>query len=320
MMKATVIGCGRWGSFIAWYLSQINCDVTLYGRSTSQRFSTIMQTGSNGTVVFPKSVHFTSDLDEAINNSEYIFISIGTQQLRELLKAMRNLSLADKKIILCMKGLEKETGLTITQIVQDVTGLRDNIAVWVGPGHVQDFLDGIPNCMVIDSSSKQLIDTLIDKLSGRLIRFYKGTDIIGTEIGAATKNVIGIAAGMLDGLGYKSLKGALMARAPREIFKLIEVLGGNGMSAYGLCHLGDYEATLFSKYSHNRMFGEAFVKNEPYKELSEGVYTVLGVRTLALKYSVDMPICSLVYNVLYENSDIDRQFDMLFMRSVKSEF
>lgn len=319
-MNTTVVGCGRWGSFIAWYLSQLQHNVTLYGRSTSEKFNTIKQTGSNGIVKFASNVNFTSDINEAINNSEYIFISIGTQKLREFLNSIKSFPLADKKIIMCMKGLEKETGLTITQIVKDVTSLSNNIAVWVGPGHVQDFLNGIPNCMVIDSCNKDLINELIGKLSGRLIRFYKGTDIIGTEIGSATKNVIGIAAGMLDGIGYQSLKGALMARAPREIFKLIDVLGGNGMSAYGLCHLGDYEATLFSKYSHNRMFGEAFVKKEPYKELSEGVYTVLGVKNLALKYNVDMPICSLVYNVLYENADINEQFDKLFMRSIKSEF
>ena len=96
-------------------------------------------------------------------------------------------------------------------------------------------------------------------LSSELIRFYYGTDLIGSEVGAAAKNVVGIAAGMLDGLDQSSLKGALMSRGTREIARLIESMGGNGLSAYGLCHLGDYQATLFSQHSHNRRFGEAFL-------------------------------------------------------------
>ena len=104
----------------------------------------------------------------------------------------------------------------------------------------------------------------MESFGSDLIRFYYGQDLIGNEIGAAAKNVVGIAAGMLDGLGLSTLKGALMARGTREIARLIDALGGNELSAYGLCHLGDYEATLFSPYSHNRMFGEQYVKNAPY--------------------------------------------------------
>lgn len=119
---------------------------------------------------------------------------------------------------------------------------------------------GIPNCMVIDSKNHEIKEKLVNSFSSSLIRFYVGTDLIGSEIGAAAKNVIGIAAGMLDGFGYASLKGALMARGTREIARLIKALGGNEMSAYGLCHLGDYEATLFSKWSHNRSYGENYVR------------------------------------------------------------
>lgn len=115
-------------------------------------------------------------------------------------------------------------------------------------------------------------------------RFYYGQDLIGNEIGAAAKNVVGIAAGMLDGLGLSTLKGALMARGTREIARLIDALGGNELSAYGLCHLGDYEATLFSPYSHNRMFGEKFVKNEPYTDLAEGYYAVDALLRLARRF------------------------------------
>ena len=153
-----------------------------------------------------------------------------------------------------MKGLEAETGLRITEIVAQELGPIP-CAIWVGPGHVQDFLRGVPNCMVIDSADAALREALVRAFSSDLIRFYYGDDLIGNEIGAAAKNVVGIAAGMLDGYGLTSLKGALMARGTREVGRLIGALGGSERSAYGLAHLGDYAATVFSPYSHNRPLG-----------------------------------------------------------------
>ena len=173
--------------------------------------------------------------------------------------------------MLCMKGLETGTGKRLSTIVKEELGEGTPVAVWLGPGHVQEFTAGIPNCMVIDSEDDALKEELISAFSSQLIRFYYGRDLIGNEIGGASKNVIGIAAGMLDGLGLSSLKGALMSRGTREIARLIQAMGGNELSAYGLCHLGDYEATVFSQYSHNRRYGEAFVRGEAYTELAEGL-------------------------------------------------
>lgn len=159
-----------------------------------------------------------------------------------------------------MKGLEKDTGLRLSQIVEEYMDDSNKVAVWLGPGHVQEFYRGIPNLMVIDSKHEDIKGMLISEFSSELIRFYYGEDLLGNEIGAASKNVVGIAAGALDGLHISSMKGALMSRGAREISRLISAMGGNELSAYGLCHLGDYEATIFSKYSHNRMFGEMLVQ------------------------------------------------------------
>lgn len=174
--------------------------------------------------------------------------------------------------------------------------------------------------MVIDSQSEALKKELIGAFKSSLIRFYYGSDLIGNEIGAASKNVIGIAAGILDGIGRSSLKGALMSRGTREISRLIEACGGNGLSAYGLCHLGDYEATVFSKFSHNRAFGEMFAKHESFPALAEGYYTAKAIVNLAHANRVDLPICSAVYRLLYENADIHKELDGLFLRSLKDEF
>ena len=125
---------------------------------------------------------------------------------------------------------------------------------------------------------------------------------------------------MLDGIGHASLKGPLMARGPREIARLIKAMGGNEISAYGLCHLGDYEATLFSEHSHNRMFGERFIQHASYDKLAEGYYTVKALVALGERYHVDLPICEAVYEMLYENLSPERALEELFSRSLKSEF
>ena len=132
--------------------------------------------------------------------------------------------------------------------------------------------------------------------------------------------MIGIAAGMLDGIGYSSLKGALMARGAREIARLIRAMGGNELSAYGLCHLGDYEATLFSAHSHNRQFGESFVKGEQFDHLAEGAPTVKALVKLGETYGVDLPICKTIYSMLYENCSAQEALPRLFQRTVKGEF
>ena len=197
---------------------------------------------------------------------------------------------------------------------------KNNIAVWVGPGHIQEFTRLVPNCMIIDSHNAQLTDYLVKEFSSNLIRFYKGNDIIGSEIGAAAKNVMGIGAGMLDGLGYSVLKGALMARGAHEVAQLIKAKGGKEMSAYGLCHLGDYEATLFSPHSHNRKFGEMFVKGEPFSKLAEGVATTTAMLKMAKELNLELPITEAIYNILNNKSNPDQILKELFERENKKEF
>ena len=318
-MNITVIGCGRWGSFIAWYLDKIGHTVFLYGRRESARMRALLETRSNGLVTMPETLTLTTDLCAAAD-SDIIVISVHSQGLRALMRELASLNLQNKIFVLCMKGIEIETGMRLSEVCAAECDRSNRVAVWVGPGHVQEFAAGVPNCMVIDSDDEDAKRTLVESFSSELIRFYYGQDLIGSEIGAAAKNVIGIAAGMLDGLGLSTLKGALMARGTREIARLIDALGGSELSAYGLCHLGDYEATLFSPYSHNRMFGEKFVRQEPFDALAEGYYAVDALLRLGKTVGVDLPICSAVYNVLYRNEDPQDALNTLFTRSIKNEF
>ena len=319
-MKISVIGCGRWGSFIAWYLNKINHEVTLYGRENSKDFEGLFKTRKNTLLSFDEKINITSDINMTINNPDVIIISVGAQNLRGFMESIREFDLSGKIIVLCMKGIELSSGKRLTEVVKEFVDDRAGIAIWVGPGHVQDFACGIPNCMVIDSEELKITEFLIEQFSSELIRFYCGIDLIGNEIGAAAKNVIGIAAGMLDGINYTSLKGALMARGTREIARLIKAMGGNEMSAYSLCHLGDYQATLFSEYSHNRKFGELFIKGMAYDKLSEGVPTASALVKLADQHNVDLPICNAVNLIINHKADPKKCLSELFLRSTKKEF
>lgn len=314
-----VIGCGRWGSFITWYLDRIGHKVTLYGRSSSERMKTLMETRENEYVKLEDSIQLTTNLELCLD-ADIIVISISSQTLYQVAEQLAELGVKDKTIVLCMKGIEIESGRRLTQVINDTVDHSNKVAVWLGPGHIQEFYRGVPNCMVIDSNDELVKDELIRSFSSDLIRFYYGTDLIGNEIGGAAKNVIGIAAGILDGLDISSLKGALMARGTREIGRLIAAMGGDENSAYGLCHLGDYEATLFSKHSQNRAFGESVVMKTGYKKLAEGYYTVKALRNLGKSYGVELPICDAVYAVLYEDVDVKEAFGRLFQRSLKNEF
>ena len=318
-MNITVIGCGRWGSFIAWYLDRQKHNVTVYGLEDAPSFIELRDTRSNGLITYPDSITLTTDIS-VVSESETVVISIGSQGLRSLMTEIAALQPKNKTFVLCMKGIEIGTGCRLSEIAEEYLDPSNNVAVWMGPGHVQEFAKGIPNCMVIDSKSEETKKRLVDEFSSSVIRFYYGSDLIGNEIGAASKNVIGIAAGMLDGIGLSSLKGALMSRGTREISRLIEAMGGNPLSAYGLCHLGDYEATVFSQFSHNRRYGEMFVRGEQFEQLAEGYYTVKALMELKERYNVELPICEAVYSVLYEGADHKTALHDLFSRSLKQEF
>ena len=318
-MKIGVAGCGRWGSLIAWYLDRKGHDVTLYGRASSASMQRFIKERKNDLLSLPESINLSTDISFA-KECDVVVIAIASQSLRAFLSQLSELGLHDKTIVLCMKGIEVQTTKRLSEIVEEMLDPSCKVAVWLGPGHVQEFYSGIPNCMVIDSKDDEVKKILVDEFSSELIRFYYGTDIIGNEIGAAAKNVIGIAAGMLDGMGLSTLKGALMSRGTREIARLIKVMGGNELSAYGLCHLGDYEATVFSKYSHNRSFGEALVKGEHFDSLAEGYYTVVALVKLSEKYGVELPICQAVYDMLYNGKDAKETMESLFKRSFKKEF
>ncbi len=330
MQNISVLGCGRWGSFIAWYLAtKKGKTVCSWGPEGDYSYEVLKNTGKNEYVTLDARIDLTSDLSHALEHAEVVIISISSQGVRGFMqKILASADVSEKIFVLCMKGIEVETGERLSEILIEAGIAPERIAVWVGPGHIQDFTAGIPNCMVIDSHNTQLKKMLADDFKSDLIRFYYGNDIIGTEIGAAAKNVMGIAAGVLDGGGVSTLKGPLMSRGAREVARLIRALGGNELSAYGLAHLGDYETTLFSRHSHNRMYGEMLVKGQRFEKLAEGVMTAAAMKRLGEKYGVDLPITNAVYDVCFakdaESCDWKSvcmgRIAQLFSRDTKFEF
>ncbi len=314
-----VIGCGRWGTFIAWYLDHIGHKVSLYGRKSSANMNQLMTYRCNDYLRLTDSIKLTTDIS-GIMLSDIVIVSVGSQALRGLMTQLKELGVKDKTFVLCMKGIEIETKKRLSEVASELLDKSNRIAVWLGPGHVQEFYRGVPNCMVIDSLSPETKDELVESFSSELIRFYYGNDLIGNEIGGAAKNVIGIAAGLLEGRDLSSLKGALMSRGTREIGRLITAMGGNEQTVYGLCHLGDYEATLFSPHSHNLAYGKSIALGTPYNKLAEGYYTVEALCRMGDESDVDLPICRAVHNIIYKNMDPMEEMKTLFERSLKDEF
>lgn len=321
MANSSLIGCGRWGTFLGWYSvnrAKFN-QVDMYDIPTSPNFLELKQTRKNPYLSLTDNMVLHENIADVLKN-DFIIISIGCQHFRSLCKELSGYDITGKTFLLAMKGLESDTGKMMYQIMREEIKQPVHIAVLAGPGHVQDYMKNVPSCAVIDSDEPETIRHCIELMQSDLIRLYFGTDLIGNQIGAALKNVIGLAAGILDGLGWHGLKGALMARAPVEVGRFIAHFGGNPKTAYGLSHLGDYEATLFSQYSHNRSYGEEFAQGKAFGKLAEGVPTLKAVKLIADQENIDMPISQALYKVIYEKADIKSTIRQIFDRDLKQEF
>lgn len=317
-MKIAVLGCGRWGAFHAWYAAGLGHDVVLWGRPGGATFTELSKNRKNEYLTLPSAVDMTDDLAAALFHAEVVIVAVASQGFRRLSRRIAAEGLwRGADLVLCMKGLEAESGKRLSEVAAEEMSVSP--AVWVGPGHVQDFVAGMPNCMLVASEDEALTKRIAGVFSGPLIRFYYGGDLIGAEVGAAAKNVMGIAAGMLDGLGRGSLKGALMARGARELSRLVAAMGGEAMTVYGLSHLGDYEATLFSPHSNNRRYGEEFVAGKRPEKLAEGIYTADALHVLSARCGVELPIVESVRRIIHGEENPKDALMGLFLRPMTQE-
>ncbi len=318
-MKISILGVGRWASCIAYCMDKKKYNVLMWERAHSDNSeSTLFTTHRNQYVELSKRVTFTHDLEKAINYGDVIIISILSQQLDNLMQQIKQIKdYEHKHYCIAMKGVEASTGRRLSEILIDNGVKNTNIAVWVGPGHVQSFLSGQPTNMLISAYNNVYAKKLIASFnSANFVDISHTNDIIGAEFGSAAKNVIGIAAGILDGSGYTQKKGPLMPASVKEIGKFIDAFGGNPDTASGLAFLGDFQATLFDSQSKNLTFGRLIVeKNTLDKEVLkpfinvdsvEGIKTAEALLKLQKRYNervntdmrVKMPITSAVDDIV----------------------
>ncbi len=323
MSKISILGCGRWASFHAWYqIEKLHNEVLMWGRAEDPFFVDLMKTKKNNYIEMPKTLQYTTDLTQALNFADVIIIAISAQGMQEFSKNIGKCKPQNKTFVLCMKGIDQNTEERLSQVLRKNIADNNHICVWVGPGHIEELTAGQPNLMIMTGDDSKIVNQLIDMFESPLISFLNSDDLIGVEISAAAKNVMGIAAGFLDGLGKSSLKGALMARGCYEVSQLIEKMGGNRMTAFGMSHLGDFEATLFSKNSHNRRYGEEYIQNKLSDNIgtAEGVGTTKAMYLLAQKYGVFMPIINTIYGILYLKDNKDDLIQKLFKVDKRKEF
>lgn len=299
-MKITILGCGRWGTFLAWYFNKKGYSVLLWGRSASENIKILKKTRKNNYVYLPFNIKLSSSLSEALAFSNYIIIAINEQNLRSFMVEIIRENYFNKTFVLCMKGLEKNTSKRLSEVVYEFVEENAKIAIWVGPGQPFDLLKGNSTSMLIDSKDTLLTNTLINKFGSKLIHIYAGNDLIGNEIGAAASKVIGIAGGVLDGLGYASLKGILMVIGTKEISNIISTMGGNPNSAYGLCCLGDYYASVFSENSNSVNYGKSIAKNMEFNKHVPGVFTANALVELSHKFDISIPLLTQILSVIYK--------------------
>lgn len=285
-MKISILGTGRWASCIAYCMEQNDHDILMWERPHTDRAeSNLYRTHTNQYVHLSNKVSFTHDLNKVVNFGDIVIISILSQKLDDLMQSVKRVKGYEiKKYCICMKGIEATTGRRLSEILMDNGIKKHNIAVWVGPGHVQSITAGKPTNMVISAYERAYSRELVKIFEKKnFMDIYNSKDIIGTEYAAAAKNVYGIAAGVLEGSGFEQKKGPLMVAAVKEMAKFIDAVGGDRETAEGLALLGDFQATLFDKNSKNLTYGKLIVemasldkgKIQPYVDVEsvEGIMT-----------------------------------------------
>ncbi len=284
-MKVTVLGAGRWASCIAFCLNRNKHDVLMWDLPPKDNieYNPLFINRKNAFMELPKGIELTHDLERAVNFGEVIVISILSQKLDEFMQSIKQIKgYENKKYCLNMKGVECATGRRLSEILLDNGVKKENIAVWVGPGHVQSIYAGQPTNMIISAYHEAYAKFLIKNFSKpNLLDIAYSSDIIGVEIGAAAKNVIGIAAGILEGSNMEQKKGPLMPASVKEIGMFIDALGGDPLTAQGLAFLGDFQATFFDHNSKNLTYGKAIVENKALSGnfLNYNIESVEGIKT-----------------------------------------
>ena len=325
-MKATVLGSGAWGTALALQLHKANHDVIVWGHN-AEHICEINDTRRNARylpgIELPATLQFTPDLRQALDGSRFIVMATPSKALRETAAKLTGFSGA---IVSVAKGIEHNTGLTMGQLLQQQLPSA-RVAVLSGPTFAPEVARGMPSAAVAASVSDDAALETQDAFHRPAFRVYTNRDMIGVELGGALKNVIAIAAGMCDGLGFgDNSKAALVTRALAEMRRVGVACGAKPETFAGLSGLGDLTVTCFSRHSRNRALGERIGKGEKIADIlptlsavAEGYPTARSAAQLADKLQVDAPIIQQVHAILYEHKSPAEALRDLVTRDSKSE-
>lgn len=331
-MTVAVIGAGSWGTALAEVLASKGVDTVLWARS-SEVAHFINENHRNPAYLtncdLAESLRSTSDMAAAMSGAEALVVATPSQYVRSTLDGFSSLIPDDIPIVICSKGIEEQTGMLMTEVVSDVVGNSDRVAVLSGPTHAEEVVLKQPSVCVIASSSDRTATYFQDLFSTRKFRTYTSEDPAGVEICGAFKNVIAIATGISYGMGYgDNTAAALITRGLAEMGRMVVAHGGNPLTCMGLAGTGDMIVTCMSRHSRNRRFGEDYVANgksltdfyDDTHMVVEGAIACRTLRPLAEKLDVELPLTDAVRRIIWEGGDKTELAAMLFNRPLTTEF
>lgn len=328
MTKVGVIGAGSWGTALAILLNENKNDVVLWSHreSEAEKIRKTRTTSKLPEIRLPEEIRVTSDLEEAVADREVLILVVPSSCVRETAQKMSGFVKAGTVIVSASKGIEERTLMTMTDIIEDCIP-EANAAVLSGPSHAEEVARGLPTACVIGAHDEETARRLQRLFMSACFRVYISPDMSGIELGGALKNVIALAAGIADGMGYgDNAKAALITRGMVEIGRLGMAMGGKPQTFSGLTGIGDLIVTCASMHSRNRragiLLGKGYSMEAAMKEVNmvvEGVYSAKSAAKLSEKYGVELPIIEQVNKVLFEGKDPRTAVSQLMLRDNKQE-
>ena len=324
-----VIGDGGWGTTLAILLSMKGFDVSLW--SAFPEYAGIVKKSRENVkflpgIKIPSEVAITGSLSEALKGRNLVVLAVPSQFMRGVLKNIKAEDIAGKRFVSVTKGIENGTLKRMSEVIIECLG-KQKLAVLSGPTIAHEVANLSPTTAVIASDDEGLAKDAQNAFLTDRFRAYTSDDMLGVELGGALKNVIAIAAGALDGLGFgTNAKAALLTRGIVEIARLGMAMGAKRETFYGLSGLGDLTTTCVSQYSRNRWLGEEIGRGKKLADILketdmvvEGVATAKSAYDLAKKHNIEMPITTEIHKVLYEDKDPKMALHELMTRSPKPE-
>ncbi len=326
-MKIGIIGTGTWGLALGILLCDNGHELTMWSAIASEidklnetRIHPVLETKMDDSIVF------TADLEKAMADKELLVLAVPSIYTRSTAARMKEYYRPGQIIVSVAKGIEENTLMPLVdQIAQEIPGAT--VSVLCGPSHAEEVAKRLPTVVVSGSRDQAVAEKVRDAFMSPVFRVYTSDDVLGMELGSSLKNVIALAAGIADGLGYgDNTKAALITRGITEIARLGCKMGGRRDTFYGLTGMGDLIVTCASMHSRNRragiLIGQGKTMQEAMDEVHmvvEGVYSAKAARALAEKYGVRMPIVTEVNRILFEGKDARSAVDELMRRDSVAE-